>query len=43
MRSPELAALPLAQLLQRLPEVPEKVRSVIRNHGGGYVNHELFW
>lgn len=31
-RSPELAALPIAQLLQRLPEVPEKVRSVIRNN-----------
>jgi superoxide dismutase, Fe-Mn family len=41
--APALAALPIAKLLQRLPEVPDKVRGAIRNHGGGYVNHELFW
>ena len=40
---PELAALPVAQLIQRLPDVPEKVRGALRNNGGGYVNHELFW
>ena len=41
--APALAALPLATLLTKLPEVPEKQRGVIRNHGGGYVNHDLFW
>lgn len=38
--APALAALPLEQLLQRLPEVPEKVRGAVRNNGGGYVNHQ---
>jgi Fe-Mn family superoxide dismutase len=38
-----LAALPLDELLQRLAEIPEKIRPVIRNHGGGYVNHKLFF
>ena len=41
--APALAALPIATLLQRLPEVPEKVRGPIRNNGGGFVNHEFFF
>lgn len=41
--SPELAAVPIATLLQRLPEVPEKLRGPIRNNGGGYVNHQFFF
>ena len=31
------------KLLASLAEVPEKIRSAVRNHGGGYVNHNLFW
>lgn len=23
--------------------VPEDIRSAVRDHGGGYVNHSLFW
>lgn len=41
--APELATVPIAKLLERLPEVPEKVRGAIRNNGGGYVNHEFFF
>ena len=41
--APELAALPLAELLQRLPEAPEKLRGALRNSGGGYVNHAAFF
>ena len=41
--SPELAAKPLAALLQDLPSIPEKVRGALRNSGGGYVNHALFF
>ena len=31
------------QLLQGLATVPEKVRTAVRNHGGGHYNHTLFW
>jgi superoxide dismutase len=41
--APELAALPLDELLTALDKVPEKVRGTIRNSGGGYVNHADFW
>jgi hypothetical protein len=29
--------------VQSLDRIPEKLRGVFRNSGGGYVNHELFW
>jgi Fe-Mn family superoxide dismutase len=38
-----LAALPLDALLQRLADAPESVRPVLKNHGGGFVNHRLFF
>ncbi len=31
------------QLLQDLAGVPEDVRTVVRNNGGGHVNHTMFW
>ena len=40
---PELAAKPLETLLADLAAVPEDVRTVVRNHGGGHANHTLFW
>ena len=40
---PALAALPLAELLKALPRAPEKLRGALRNSGGGYVNHALFF
>ena len=30
-------------LLKNLESVPEDVRTVIRNNGGGHVNHTMFW
>ena len=41
--APELAALPLAALLQRLVEVPAALKGPLRNSGGGCVNHDLFF
>jgi Fe-Mn family superoxide dismutase len=34
---------PLEQILQNLSEVPESARTAVRNHGGGHVNHTMFW
>lgn len=33
----------MEQLLSDLNAVPESVRTVVRNHGGGTFNHNLFW
>ena len=38
-----LAQMPLDELLKRLSEVPEAVRTAIRNNGGGHANHSMFW
>ncbi|GIW73153.1 MAG: superoxide dismutase [Mn] [Planctomycetota bacterium] len=38
-----LAELPVEQLLGRLDEVPEQIRTAVRNNGGGHANHSLFW
>ena len=40
---PELASRSLEQILSHLSEVPEAIRTAVRNNGGGHWNHELFW
>ena len=35
--------LPVEELLAKLDRVPEAIRTTVRNNGGGYVNHNLFW
>jgi Fe-Mn family superoxide dismutase len=42
-KRPELGSWTLDDMLSRLNEVPEDVRTVVRNHGGGTWNHSLFW
>ncbi|MGG5820115.1 superoxide dismutase [Falsiroseomonas sp. HW251] len=39
----QLGAMPLDQLLMKLNEVPEAVRTAVRNNGGGNANHTMFW
>jgi superoxide dismutase, Fe-Mn family len=39
----QLAQQPLEQILARLGEVPEAVRTAVRNNGGGHANHSMFW
>ena len=31
------------ELLAKLDDIPEKMNAAVRNNGGGYVNHNLFW
>jgi Fe-Mn family superoxide dismutase len=42
-KTPELAGKSLDELMSDLNAVPESVRTVVRNHGGGTYNHNLFW
>jgi Fe-Mn family superoxide dismutase len=39
----QLAQMPLQQMLGKLGEVPEAIRTAIRNNGGGHANHAMFW
>ncbi len=38
-----LADVSVEDLLRRLEELPEDIRMAVRNNGGGFVNHNLFW
>ncbi|NOZ72449.1 MAG: superoxide dismutase [Chloroflexi bacterium] len=42
-KHPELAEVSAEDLLRNLASVPEDIRTAVRNNGGGYVNHSLFW
>jgi Fe-Mn family superoxide dismutase len=39
----EYASLSAEDLVRRLNEVPESIRTAVRNNGGGHVNHTMFW
>ncbi len=40
---PQLAELAVEDLLHRLDQVPETIRTAVRNNGGGHPNHQFFW
>ena len=42
-KHPELGQKTIEQLLSDLSSVPEDVRTVVRNNGGGHFNHSIFW
>lgn len=42
-KRPELLDVRIDDLLRNLPSVPENIRTVVRNNGGGHANHTLFW
>lgn len=38
-----LASKSIEDLLRGIDEVPEGIRTAVRNNGGGHANHSLFW
>jgi Fe-Mn family superoxide dismutase len=40
---PALAEKSVEDLIRDLNAVPEEIRTVVRNNGGGHANHSLFW
>lgn len=35
--------LPIEGILRNLEDIPEDIRQAVRNNGGGFYNHQLFW
>jgi len=40
---PELSGRSVEELLRGLNDLPEDIRTAVRNNGGGHYNHCLFW
>ena len=38
-----IASCEIEDVLRDLDNVPEAIRTAVRNHGGGHANHSLFW
>jgi Fe-Mn family superoxide dismutase len=34
---------PIEDLVRNIEKVPEKIRTAVRNNGGGHANHSMFW
>jgi Fe-Mn family superoxide dismutase len=43
MGNADLSAKSVEELIRHLDDVPETVRTAVRNSGGGHYNHSLFW
>ena len=42
-KHPELFEQTALELILDLDAIPEDIRGAVRNHGGGHVNHTMFW
>ena len=42
-KAPAFQGKPIEDILRSLDSVPAEVRTAVRNHGGGHLNHSLFW
>jgi len=42
-KHPELHGWSIEELLSKIDQVPEDIRTAVRNNGGGHHNHTLFW
>ena len=41
--NPQIAAKPVGEVLGSLNDVPEAIRTGVRNNMGGHANHTMFW
>ena len=39
----EYEKLAVSDLVGKIATVPDKIKGAVRNHGGGFINHNLFW
>ena len=39
----DLQAKTVEELIADFDAIPEKIRTAVKNHGGGHANHSLFW
>jgi len=43
VQSTPFADLAIEEVVRRLNEIPESIRTAVRNNGGGHLNHTAFW
>ncbi|MFZ5809388.1 MAG: superoxide dismutase [Chloroflexota bacterium] len=41
--APQFFDRSIEDILRNIQQVPENIRTAVRNHGGGHANHTLFW
>lgn len=42
-KHPELKSKKVEELLSEINSIPDDIRTAVRNHGGGHLNHTIFW
>jgi Fe-Mn family superoxide dismutase len=42
-KAPDFKGKPIEEILKSIDQVPEEVRTAVRNNGGGHANHSMFW
>jgi Fe-Mn family superoxide dismutase len=43
VKGTQFESMAIEDVIRRLNEVPENVRTTVRNNGGGHINHSMFW
>jgi len=39
----DLAKYSIVELISKFSELPEEIKTLVKNHGGGHLNHSIFW